>query len=54
MVDDLLVGQAADLGERGDGAVDGFGGEVAEGERFVVREAGGAELFVGGFEEVFG
>ncbi len=54
VLDDLVVREAADLGEGGDGAVDGFCGEVAEGEAFVVREAGGAELFVGGFEEVYG
>ena len=52
--DDLGVGHAADAGERGDGAVDGFGGEVADGEGLVVREAGLAELFVGCGDEVFG
>jgi hypothetical protein len=52
VLDDGFVGHAADAGERGDGAVDGLGGEVAEGECFVVREAGGAELLVGAVEEV--
>ena len=47
MFDDGFVGHALDLLESGDGAVDGFGGEIAEGERLVFREAGGAELFVG-------
>jgi hypothetical protein len=52
--DDGFVGHATDAGEGGDGAVDGFGGEVAEGEGFVVGEAGGAELLVGAVEEVMG
>ena len=38
------VVHAADAGEGGDGAVEGFGGEVAEGEGLVGGEAGGAEL----------
>ena len=50
--DDGFVGHAANAGEGGDGAVEGFGGEVAEGEGLVVREAGGAELLVGAVEEV--
>ena len=53
MVNDGLVGHAADLGEGGDGAVEGFGGEVADGESFVGGEAGGAEGFVGGVEKLF-
>ncbi len=36
----------------GDGAIDGFGGEVAEGEHLVFGEAGGAELLVGAVEEM--
>ncbi len=52
VVDDVGVGHAADAGERGDGAVEGFGGEVAEGEGLVVGEAGGAELLVGAVEEL--
>ena len=52
VLDDVLVGHAADAGESGDGTVDGLGGEVAEGEGLVVREAGGAELLVGCVEEV--
>jgi hypothetical protein len=51
---DGFVGHATDLGERGDGAVEGFGGEVAEGECLVVGEAGGAELVVGGVEDLLG
>ena len=31
-------------GQRGDGAVEGFGGEVAQSEGLVGGEAGGAEL----------
>ena len=50
--DDGFVGHTTDVGEGGDGAVDGFGGEVAEGEGFVVREAGLAELLVGAVEEM--
>jgi hypothetical protein len=52
VLDDGFVGHAADLGEGGDGAVDGFGGEVAEGEHLVFGEAGGAELLVGAVEEM--
>ena len=52
VLDDGFVGHAADAGERGDGAVDGLGGEVAEGERLVGGEAGGAELLVGAVEDV--
>lgn len=51
---DVVVGHAADAGEGGDGAVEGFGGEVAEGEGLVAGEAGGAELLVGTIEEVLG
>src|SRR5207248_7277839 len=50
--DDGFVGHAADLDESGDGAVDSFGGEVAEGEHLVFGEAGGAELLVGAVEEM--
>ncbi len=52
--DDVGVGHAADAGEGGDGAVEGFGGEVADGEGLVVGQAGGAELLVGGVEEMLG
>jgi hypothetical protein len=51
---DGFVGHAANLSEGGDGAVEGLGGEVAEGEAFVMGEAGGAELLVGAVEEVLG
>jgi hypothetical protein len=51
---DGFVGHATDLNESGDGAVDGFGGEVAEGEHLVFGEAGGAELLVGAVEEMLG
>ena len=54
VLDDVGVRHAADAGEGGDGAVEGFGGEVADGEGLVVGEAGGAELLVGGVEEVLG
>lgn len=47
-----LVRHAADAGEGGDGAVEGFGGEVTEGEGLVVGEAGGAHLLVGAVEEL--
>ena len=52
--DDFFVGQTTDGGEGGDGAVDGFGGEVAEGFGFGGGETAGAEAVVGGFEQVFG
>ena len=52
VVDDGLVGHAADAGERGDGAVERFGGEVAEREGFVGGEAGGAELRCGTVEDL--
>jgi len=54
VLDDGLVGHAADAGQRGDGAVEGFGGEVAQGERLVGGEAGGAELGVGAVEDLLG
>ena len=54
VLDDGFVGHTADAGEGGDGAVEGLGGEVAEGEGLVVGEAGGAELLVGAVEQVLG
>lgn len=54
MLDDRFVGHAADGSEGGDGAVEGFGGEVAEGEGFVGREAGGSELRGGAIENLLG
>jgi hypothetical protein len=52
--DDVVVAHAADALQGGDGPVEGFGGEVAEGEEFVAGEAGGAELFVGRVEQGLG
>ena len=52
MFDDGVVGHAADSVKSGDGAVDGFGGEVAEGECLVFGKAGGAELLVWAVEEL--
>ena len=46
MLDDLGVGHAPDARQRGHCAVEGPGGEVADGERLIVREAGLAELLV--------
>ena len=54
MFDDGFVGHATDAGEGGDGAVGGFGGEIAEGEHFVFRETSGAELLIGAIEQVLG
>ena len=54
MLDDGLVGHAADGLEIRDGAIEGFGGEVAEGEHLVFGEAGGAKLLVGAVEEMLG
>jgi len=54
VLDDGFIGHAADTGESGHGAVDGFCGEVAEGEGLVVREAGSAKLLVGAVEELLG
>lgn len=54
MFDDGFVGHTADVFKVGDGAVDGFGGEIAEGEHLVFGEAGGAELFVRAVEYVLG
>jgi len=54
VLDDVVVGHATDTGEGGDGSVEGFGGEIAEGEGFIAGEAGGAELLVGAVEEVLG
>ena len=50
--DNLLVGKAANPGEAGDGAVDGFGGEVAKGFGFGGGEAAGAQHVVGSLEQV--
>jgi len=44
VVDDDVVGHLPNTGEGGDSAVEGFGGEVAEGEGLVGGEAGGAEF----------
>jgi len=54
VLDDGFVRHTADTGKGRDGAIEGFGGEVAEGKGLVVREAGGSELLVGAFEEVLG
>ena len=53
VVDEVLVGHLTDFGQGGDGAVQGFGREVTEGQGFIGGEAGGAEAFVGGVEEQF-
>src|SRR5215469_14438074 len=53
VLDDGVVGHAADAGERGYGAVDSFGSEIAEGEHLVLGEAGLTELLVGRVEDVF-
>lgn len=52
VLDDVFIGHTADAGEGGDGAVEGLGGEVSQGERFVVGEPGRAELLVGAVDEV--
>ena len=52
--DDFVVGQPTDLGEGGDGAVDGFGSEVAQGEGLGAGEAGAAQDVVGDSDELFG
>ena len=54
MLDDGFIRHAADARESGDCAVDGFGGEVTEGESLIVGEAGGAKLLVGRIEEMLG
>jgi hypothetical protein len=54
VVDDGFIGHAADAGQGGYGAVEGFGGEVAEGEGLVGGEAGGAELGRGDVEDLLG
>jgi hypothetical protein len=51
VLDDGFVGHFADARKSGDGAVEGFGGEVAECEGLVGGEAGGAELLVGCVEK---
>jgi len=53
MVDDGLIGHATDAGEGGDGAVEGFGGEIADGEGLVGREASGAERLVWCVKKLF-
>jgi len=54
VVDDFVIGHAANAGQGRDGGVEGFGGEVAEGEGFVGGEAGGAEFGGGDFEDLCG
>jgi hypothetical protein len=54
VVDDGCVVHAADLCQGGNSTVEGFGGEVAEGEGFVGGEAGGAEFGGGGVEDLLG
>ena len=53
VVDDGFVGHAANLGEGGDGAIEGFGGEVADSEGLVGGKTGGAEGLLGGVEKLF-
>src|ERR1700761_88816 len=52
VLDDVLVRHLLDHGECGNGSVEGFGGEIAEGEHLVFREASRAELFVGAIEQM--
>ena len=54
VLDDGFVGHPTDADEGGDGAIDGFCGEVSESEGLVVGEAGGAELLVGAVEKMLG
>jgi len=53
-LDDFLVGHAADGGEGGHGAVEGLGGEVAQGFGLARGEAAGAEHVVGSLEQELG
>ncbi len=50
--DDVLIGHLFDGCECGHGSVERFGGEIAKGKHFVVREAGGAKLLVGAIEQM--
>src|SRR5580658_881463 len=52
VLDDVFVGHFLDGGERGHGSVERLGGEIAQGEHFVLREAGRAELLVGAIEQM--
>src|ERR1700749_591912 len=52
VLDDVLVRHLLDHGECRDGSIEGFGGEIAEGEHLVFREASRAELFVGAIEQM--
>jgi len=54
VVDDGLVIHPTDLRQGRNGAVEGFGGEVAEGEGLGGGESGGAELLGGDFEDLLG
>ena len=54
VVNDGLVIHATNAGEGGDGAVESFGGEVAEGEGLIGGEASGAEFRCGDVEDLFG
>ena len=52
VLDDRVVCHAADTGEGWDGAVEGLGGEIAEGEGLVVGKTGGTQLGGGAVEEM--
>src|ERR1700749_798369 len=52
VLDDVLVRHLLDHGECGNGSVEGFGGEIAEGEHLVFREASRAELLVRAIEQM--
>ena len=52
VLDDGFVGHAADARERRHRAVEGLGGEVAQRQRLVGGEAGGAQLRVGAVENL--
>lgn len=52
--EDFVVGEFFDFLHSGDDALDGFGGEVAEGGDFLAGETGGAKVFISGGEHLRG
>ena len=52
VLDDGFVAHRADFAQAGDGAVQGFGRQVAQGEGLVVRQTRHAQLLVGGLQQV--
>jgi hypothetical protein len=53
-IDNLLVGKRADFPRTGHGAIDGLGGNIADGGRLRAREAEGSQVSIRDRLQVFG